>query len=164
MSDVGSRRRPRLREAGRVVLLDGRDRVLLLKGTEPRRPQQSWWITPGGGLAPGESHRDGAARETTEETGYVVELATHPCLEREVEFPFDGAWYRQHELFYPARLEKPGAVDAAAPLATAWTDMERRTLLDVRWWTLAQLRGSEEVVYPVDLAELVERLLREGWR
>lgn len=139
------------------------DRVLLLRGTEPRRRDESWWITPGGGLARGESHRDGAARETVEETGYVVQLGSRPCLEREIEFPFDGRWYRQHELFYPARLPTPGSTGAARRTDTAWTDMERRTLLEIRWWTMPELGATEDVVYPSDLADLVARLLRDGW-
>ena len=40
----------------------------------PAAPDRgSWWFTPGGGLDPGESHRDGAVRELFEETGLRCE-------------------------------------------------------------------------------------------
>jgi hypothetical protein len=31
-----------------------------------------------------------------------------------------------------------------------------------RWWTLRQLRASDETVYPAGLADLVTRFLAEG--
>ncbi|MBC7679310.1 MAG: NUDIX domain-containing protein, partial [Pseudorhodobacter sp.] len=61
---------PVARTAARVLLLDGRDRVLLFRGGDPHLPERgTWWFTPGGGLDPGEQTVDGAVRELFEETG-----------------------------------------------------------------------------------------------
>jgi hypothetical protein len=38
------------RVAGRVILLDPDGKVLLFHGFDPRRPDEPWWFTPGGGL------------------------------------------------------------------------------------------------------------------
>jgi ADP-ribose pyrophosphatase YjhB (NUDIX family) len=56
------------RYAGRIVLLDPDDRVLLLR-YDDGPPNGVHWSTPGGGLNPGEDYASGAARELAEETG-----------------------------------------------------------------------------------------------
>ena len=56
----------------KVVLLDDRDNVLLIRRskTAPRRPLQ--WDLPGGMVEPGENPEQAALRETKEETGVTV--------------------------------------------------------------------------------------------
>lgn len=146
---------PLTRHAARVLLVDGAGRVLLFLGCDPDLPDGGrWWITPGGGLDEGETHREGAVREVLEETGLVL----HPdelsdvVLERQVEFRFAGTLYAQHEQFFLARV---GAheVDTAG-----FSPLERRFVLDHRWWTLEDLRATEDLVFPEGLADLVARL------
>jgi len=57
---------PTIRHAARVVLLDEAGRVLLAK-FEYRG--KAWWVAPGGGLEPAETHEEAARREIGEETG-----------------------------------------------------------------------------------------------
>ena len=57
-----------LRRAGRVIVLDPADRVLLLRYDDP--PNGRHWSTPGGGLNPGEAFAVAASRELAEETGW----------------------------------------------------------------------------------------------
>lgn len=64
-----TRRRPRT--AARTVLLDPDGRVLLIRSGDAHRPDIAWWELPGGGLEPGESPAEAAAREVVEETGYT---------------------------------------------------------------------------------------------
>ncbi len=47
-----------------AIVTDGRDRILLILRTD-----NNYWSIPGGGVKPGESVRDAAAREVKEETG-----------------------------------------------------------------------------------------------
>ncbi|MFC5380821.1 NUDIX hydrolase [Aquipuribacter nitratireducens] len=141
------------RRSARVLLLDGRGRLLLLHGCDPARPAtRSWWFTPGGGLDPGESHLQAAARELWEETGLTGVELHGPVAERSAEFTYDGVEYRQHELFYVSRLD---AADVAVEPG-AHTDVETRALLGWRWWTARELASTEDTVYPEWLPRWLE--------
>lgn len=145
------------RRAARILLLDEHDRILLLHGFDPAVPDRgSWWFTPGGGLDPGETQRAAAGRELFEETGLRgVELAG-PVWRRTVEFGFDGADYRQEEVFFLGRVPAHDVLDAG------WSELERRSLLDFRWWTIDELASTTDVVYPTTLVRELQRLLRDG--
>lgn len=137
-----------------VLLADGR--VLLQQGFDPGRPEDgAWWLTPGGGLNDGESIEDAAVREVHEETGLRLTpeqlgpvIATRVCF-----FPFEGRRYRQSESFFSVR------VDLFTPQHHGWDEVEQRALLDHRWWSLDELRSTNEAVYPKELADLVEAIL-----
>ena len=60
---------PGLRRTSRILLLDPEGRVFLMDTNAPSSDGAHRWITPGGGVDPGESHRDAAIRELREETG-----------------------------------------------------------------------------------------------
>ena len=54
---------PTPRPAARVLLLDARDRLLLFRWKPP-----NVWITPGGGLEPGETYEQAALRDVVRES------------------------------------------------------------------------------------------------
>ncbi|MFD1721212.1 NUDIX hydrolase [Amnibacterium endophyticum] len=146
--------RPVVRNAARVLLIDPAGRVLLLRGGDSAAPEAgSWWITPGGGLEPGEDARAAAIREVEEETGHRLAGLGDPVLRRASVFPFGGRLLDQRELYFVAR------VPAFAPHTAGWTELERRELQEQRWWTLDELRTTEETVYPEALADLVAEAL-----
>jgi 8-oxo-dGTP pyrophosphatase MutT (NUDIX family) len=141
-----------LRLAARVVLVDARDRVLLLRWTDPSRPDRgAWWITPGGGLDPGEDYAVGALRELFEETGLQLTPGDlgPPLLERDIEPEVDGHRFAQHERFYLAR------VDAHVVDTSGFTAFEVASVLEHRWWTREELATTTERISPVNLLELL---------
>jgi 8-oxo-dGTP pyrophosphatase MutT (NUDIX family) len=145
--------RPTLvRRAARVILVDQQERVLLLHGRDPGRPDlPSWWITTGGGRNEGEGAADAARREVLEETGIQVGELGPVVLTRAVEFEFEGVWIKQDEVFFLARI-----VSAAEVFDTSgWNDLERRALTELRWWTLDELNTTTEIVYPEGLVNLL---------
>lgn len=142
------------RRAARVILLDEHDRVLLLRGRDSTIPEsESWWFTPGGGLDPGESPREAAVREVREETGHTLTSMSGPVFEQEINFVFEGAPLHQYEQFFVARVEE-FTIDSKG-----WTDLEKRSMLESRWWSLTELEFTAETVYPAVLAELVRAQL-----
>ncbi|SBT37696.1 NUDIX hydrolase [Micromonospora narathiwatensis] len=146
------------RRAARVLLVDASDRVLLFAGTDPGRPGHAYWFTPGGGLRPGESPAEGAARELAEETGLRLAPAALgvPVRAETVEFPFDGVWYRQEQEFFLVRVPS-WEVDTAG-----FDEIERASVSGHRWWSAAELAATVERYYPPDLPELLARVLTGG--
>lgn len=147
--------RPVVRNAARVLLIDPDGRVLLVRGGDPADPEAgTWWLTPGGGLEPGEDARTAASRESFEETGCRPERLEGPVARRSSVFPFAGRLIEQREQYFVAR------VPAFTPSAAGWTALEQRALLDFRWWTVPELRTTADTVFPEGLADLVDRAAR----
>jgi 8-oxo-dGTP pyrophosphatase MutT (NUDIX family) len=143
------------RRAARVLLLADRS-VLLIQGLDPGRPADGrWWLTPGGGVDGSESLEAAAVREVLEETGFRLEPhQLGPAVATRVaDFEFDRRQFRQTEYFFATE------VPVFTPRNDGWEEVERRALLDQRWWTVDELRATNETVYPSELADLVETVL-----
>jgi 8-oxo-dGTP pyrophosphatase MutT (NUDIX family) len=146
-----------LRRAGRAALLDESDAVLLQSGIEPGSPDEpGFWFLPGGGAMVGESLEDAVRREIYEETGARLGDLGPVVWERHVCFPFDGRQFEQHESIFVVRTSH------FEVRPTALTELEVRFTTGSRWWPLADLAATEEVVYPPRLASLVTEWLASG--
>src|SRR5262252_5040550 len=149
LPEPGDERRLMTRYAGRVVLLDPDNRVLLMR-YDDGLPNGVHWSTPGGGLNPGEDYATGAARELAEETGWHDIVLGGEIHRRTHVMEHDHVLLRQVERFYVARTDLPNreitGVDAmhASDGIAAW-----------RWWTLAELDSTTEAIWPRELASLV---------
>ena len=143
------------RQAARVILIaDGH--VLLQQGFDPADEDAGpWWITPGGGLKDGETVEYGAVREVFEETGLrlAAEQLGPVIATRVAYFEFDRRRYRQSESFFAV------GVEPFTPQHHGWYEVEQRALLDHRWWTVDELRATDERFYPRALTDLVEAVL-----
>ena len=147
----GMRERP----TARVLLLDANDRILLMKGRLPSQPDAPGaWFTIGGGIEPGESLYEAAAREALEETGFTDVVLGEIAWCGEVTL-LD----RKHrpvlfkDTFIMARCAG-GEVCRAG-----WQALEQEFVDDVRWWTLDELERTEESVWPPDLAQRLRALV-----
>jgi 8-oxo-dGTP diphosphatase len=144
---------PTERPTARVVLLDAADRILLMKGRLPGSASpEGAWFTVGGGVEPGETIIQAAAREIREETG-VRDAVLGPVV-----------WVRQGVLHIPEpRLFRECYVLARCqggePQRGGWTALEHELIDDIRWWTQAELAATAERVFPPGLARLLPPLL-----
>ena len=155
MGTSGTVDEPIPRRAARVILIDADDRVLLLRMFDPARPDFRYWVTIGGGLEPGETPAQAAARELREETGLVsapVDLG-EPLWRQTTEFPFDGRWYRQDQDFYLLRVE------TLEVNIDGFEEIERASIDDYRWWSVAELEATSERFYPDALVDMLRGIL-----
>jgi 8-oxo-dGTP pyrophosphatase MutT (NUDIX family) len=141
------------RVAARVLVIDDEGALLLLRGCDPMRPEAgTWWFTPGGGLDDGETIEAAARRELREETGLVVTDLGSVVFRRTAVFDFEGVRYRQKEQFFSVRARRFEIDDAG------WSDVERRSVLEHRWWTHAELVATGEMLQPEELPRILASL------
>ncbi len=155
--------RPRYaRRAVRVLVLDEADRMLLFLDSDlGLDPVTHWWMTPGGGVDPGESDLEAGVRELWEETGLVVTGAdlVGPLLTRTVVHGYSDKVVDQVEVFYVVRVPA-FEVDTAAH-----TEEEQLTVADIRWWTLADVAMTTDDVWPRDVLDVLELAAHpQRWR
>ena len=143
----------RLRLAGRVIVLDPEDRILLFR-YDDGPPNGRHWCTPGGGLNQGEDYSAGARRELAEETGWTDVALGEEVFERMLTMEYEDEIVRQQERFFVARVPvaRRGLGEVAAMHVSdgiaAW-----------HWWTLAEMDSTEEDIWPAGLAELIRGVL-----
>jgi ADP-ribose pyrophosphatase YjhB (NUDIX family) len=143
-----------VRPTSRLLVLDEGDRLLLMKTVAPDTSRFARWITPGGGVDPGETHVEAAVRELHEETGQVVTEVGDVVRVDDFEVPWDDADHTHgHAEFFVVRLPHFEVVD------DDWTDDERNDILASRWFTLDELTNTDEPVEPADLAGLMRQVL-----
>lgn len=137
-----------------MLLVDEDERVLLFRGIDRTRPDLSpWWYPVGGALDGDETVTQAAVRETREETGLVITDPGPVVGTRRFSWTFEGQELDQEESFFLVRTAN------FAPSSTDWTDTEAATIQQWRWWPVADLRATTDVVFPEDLADRLERLL-----
>ena len=135
------------RPAARILLLDGRGRVLLFRFTPGDRPP--FWVTPGGAVDPGEDHAVAARRELLEEVGLDRDCGPE-IARRHVAFrTIEGVEVEADERYF--RVE----VDRCDVRTAGHTELERRVMLEWRWFTRDEIARHDEPVYPVDLLEML---------
>lgn len=140
----------RTRSTVRVLLIDDRDRILLFADSDPGIPGARWWITPGGGIDPGESERVAAVRELEEETGLrVAEVdLLGPTMRRTVVHGYSDVIIDQNDVFYACWVP-------AFEVSTAGhTEEELLTMAEHRWWTREELAATDEEIWPAVLLDL----------
>jgi 8-oxo-dGTP pyrophosphatase MutT (NUDIX family) len=144
------------RDTARVILASPDNQVLLFRHFLPAPWSREGWLTPGGAIDPGETPAQAAARELAEETGH--------------RFPSTGTG---HAVAVDSGQWQ--AADGTTVTTTNWyffvraatrhidmsgqDDSERRDLLDHRWWAAADLHVTRDLIFPIGLAGLLQRLL-----
>jgi 8-oxo-dGTP pyrophosphatase MutT (NUDIX family) len=142
-----------VRRTARVLLVDGADRLLLMRfrfrpGTMPR---PYGWLTPGGGVHEGEALSSTAARELAEEVGLDVDAADlgNPVAYTSGYAELDWAAGDFRDDFFYLR------VDAHEVDTSRMEELELSVHAGERWWTVDELVTTEEIIYPYGLVPLL---------
>ncbi len=141
-----------IRHIARALVFDPDDRLLLIayQSVRDRAPDGTpkvFWFMPGGGLEAGESHVEACRRELSEEIGREAEIG-----------PQIGVCDGPFRLFKQARDARERYFLVRLPNAEVDTsrlaETEDNPLLGTRWWTMDELRATEEHIEPAGLADL----------
>ncbi len=131
-------------------------RVLLMKSQKPVSGSE-FWVTPGGGLEPGESDEDALRREVAEETGARHLHIVQQVWKRQHDFAWNGREYSQDEAYY---LVLTDPFDPVMDMQAA--PGEASAFREFRWWSIDAIGRSGETFSPRLLHCLLERLSRNG--
>jgi len=150
--------RPRIsRPSARVIVVDISWRVLLIEVVDPSTDRHHW-IVPGGGIEPGESLAEAAARELKEETGLILtpnDLGS-PVAENSGDWEFLGEQYHSDNVYFFAQVP---VFDVALD---GLTSEEAKVHSDWKWWTLEDLDQTSVRIIPPALSGAVRSIRANG--
>ena len=133
------------RATSRVLLIDPDDRVLMFLQYGKDRAVAPRWITPGGGVDPGETHDDAAIREVLEETGLVLDAVPAAFLEE--DFQPDQRWHPYDEGHWAWYAVRVGHFE---PDRAGWTEEEVADVVEWRWFSADDLAVEHAQGYEVE--------------
>lgn len=149
-----------VRHTARIIVVSPGDRFLLMMTKAPDSSGFSRWITPGGGVDPGETFRQAAARELFEETGQHLALSSEPVWHLTFDVSWDQATHNQGYAEYFVAFSDT----EFDPSNEFWTPEEHYDVTASKWWSLSELEQTPDPYEPVSLPEVFHRVLTEHSR
>jgi 8-oxo-dGTP diphosphatase len=129
-----------------VFLFDPAGSVLLIRFVVARAEGEFvCWVTPGGEIEADETPAEAVVREIREELGLELEVEG-PIYEESNSFEHQGEMRENVDFFFRAFCARE------APVLRGFTADEIAIMNEIRWWSVEEIEGSTERIFPVDLA------------
>ena len=145
-----------VRRTARILVLDEDDNVLLIKTHWGRRTLPARWLTPGGGIDPGEDERTAAVRELYEETGLRLpdpSALGDPVARRRIPLPPAEEYQVREATYFLLRTPRFELSDAA------WTESEKDDIVGVRWFRIDEIDASSPEFDPEGVRGILAEVL-----
>lgn len=154
----------RVRDSVRLLVFDAERRLLLIRVRENVAKSMGdttggyrvYWITPGGGMEPGESEEQTARREMVEETGIEAHTLGPKIGYLEQTLMWGDAPMRCRERYYVVHTRTNEITTHGL------TANEREVHQEYRWWPIDELMATMEPVLPAVVRELANDYLARG--
>ena len=108
-------------------------------------------------MEPGESFEGAATREAAEELG-MARVPLVPLWESTSEYLHEGRPVLLEAKFFLLRVPLGGIEFTEAVLEAH----RRDRIFEARWWSVAELEGTRDLVFPEGLSQRLKDLAREG--
>ena len=148
-----------IRKTARLLLLNPSNEILLmniksLDVIDPSAPiQEPFWVTIGGKIEEGEDLAQAAAREAFEETGHSNVIIGPPVWYGTVVLNWKGKETELQETFLVAHT------DEHEVHRDGLTAEEQEVVQKYKWWSLAELKTTTDVVIPQDMGGLLDEIV-----
>lgn len=144
------------RKSSRAIVLNKQNQIFLFRYTFDFFAEgESIWITPGGALDEGESFEEALKRELFEEMGIeLTEQASFVLYRTPLYELKNGEKVRSEERFYLVHL------DETEFSYVNWTESENKRMTAGKWWSVEEIKQSEEKFFSDDIVRILERFFR----
>lgn len=139
----------KFRKAARIIAINSEGRVLLFQ--HARANGELFWATPGGGVEEGETFETAAVREAAEELG-VDHIDLKALWDYTNLFQWLDNQIHQQERYFLTHFDQ---VELSEHVRS-FHALER--IQQVRWWSIAELEQTRDLVFPEDLSRRLKDL------
>ena len=142
------------RKSARALVLNEQNHIFLFRYSfDFFQKEESIWITPGGALEEGESFEEALKRELYEEMGMGIKEPAPFVFYRTPLYELkNGETVQSEERFYLLYC------DEEAFSYTGWSESESKRMTAGKWWSVEEIRLSEEKFFSENIVEILERL------